>query len=185
MFLIDLGLDFSTPTGIAVSIIGFVALIAFCSSFQVKNRRLLLILQTFSFTCFGIQYLLTGAYTGLILEAVCIFRNLLFYFKGNNKLLNSIYVPIFFGVSAIVIGICTFAGWPSMLPAFATVVQSFALYAKKEEHSRLLFLVGSPLWLVYNICSGLLFPVITECINMISIIISVIRFTIKSKKENK
>lgn len=183
MFLVDLGLDFSTPTGIAVSIIGFVALITFCSSFQVKNRRLLIILQTISFTCFGVQYLLTGAYTGLILEAVCIGRNLLFYFKGNNKFLNSIFVPIIFGVSAIVIGICTFDGWPSLLPAFATVVQSFALYAKKEEHSRLLFLVGSPMWLVYNIFSNLLFPVITECINMVSIIISVIRFYIKAKKE--
>lgn len=185
MFLLDLGLDFSTPVGITISIVGILALITFVVSFQVKNRARLLVLQIVSITLFGIQYFLTGAYTGVIIEGVCIVRNLVFFFKGKNKFLNSIWIPIIFGVAATIVGIFTFDNWTSILPVVANIVQGFALFAKKEEHNRFLFLCGSPLWLTYNVFAGLLFGIITECLNIISIVVSIVRIYYKKNKEQE
>ena len=180
MFLLKISL---TPTDIAGYITGFLALVTFVLSFQMKNRKNLLILQSVSLVLFAIQYYLTGAYTGVILEGVCIARNVTYYFRNKHKFLDSIYIPIIFSTLAIIVGIFTYANWTSIIPVVANILQTIGLYIKRERDNRIFFLIGSPLWLTYNFINGVWFGVITEFLNIISIVVSIIRIVRIENKE--
>ena len=163
------------PTQYLVYAMGIVALITYASSFQCKKRSTLLILQTISLLLFIGQYFVLKAYTGVILEVVCIVRNFVYFFKDKtkSKVLDSIATPIVFAVAAIVVGIFTYNGqWFCILPVIANIFQTVGLYLKKESYNRIMFLCASPLWLVYNLLTNTVFGVVTEIINIISIFIS-------------
>lgn len=179
MYLVDYSF---TPTTILVYIFGFLALVPFVLSFQAKNRKYLLILQIVSLLLFSVQYLLLGAWTGLILEFICIVRNIMFYFRDRVKSFNNIAMPIFFSLAAIAVGVFTRTAWYWFIPVLANISQTIGLYMRKDINNRIFFLIGSPLWLVYNCLTGALVGVVTEVCNIISIVISIVRLAKNNKK---
>lgn len=181
MFLISLDQNVSN---ILIYTMGIIALICFASSFQTKKRSVLLILQTISLVLFMGQYLLLGAYTGLILEVVCIVRNFTYYFRNKTKYLNTIVTPLIFIIAAVVVGLFTLDGnWYCVIPVIANILQTIGLDMKSERNNRIFFLLASPLWLVYNVLTNTVFGVVTEIMNIISIIVSIIIITKAMDKE--
>lgn len=162
-------------------IIGLFGMACGISSFQCKSNRNFFLLQGMSGLFFAVQFLLTGAWAGLLYNVSNIFRAVVCEIL--NKKRRVAYLVLLETVVAVA-AVCSIfvfheAWW---LVAFVVAAQATGSFAMWTRNGRLMrqcqFWVVSPGWLLYD----LLIPVpsiggiLTEVFNMTSVIISFIRF---------
>jgi len=56
-------------------VIGFIALALFVWSYQLHEKKKLIVVQTVGTALMCLQYILIGAYSGFALNIVCLIRN--------------------------------------------------------------------------------------------------------------
>ena len=166
---------------IIIQAIGIVAMGLAIFSFQSKESKGVLYLQVGSSTAWAIHFLLLGAYTGAILNAIAIVRNLLFSFKRYRFFASKWWIAVF-SVIFTVVAVLTWEGWLSILPLVGMVTSSFAFFMKDANKLRYLYFLSSPPWLIYDAISKSIGGTITEAFCMISIIIALIRYSDKRKR---
>lgn len=160
-------------------IFGFVGAAVLWASFQCKDTKRLFLLQFIASMIFSLHFFLLGAYTGMILNIIAVLRSLLLY-HGNKKWASHpiamVTVMLMFALS----GVFTWDGWISLLPTVSMVFGTMFMWSRNGKSLRLaLLLLISPCWLIYNFAMGSISGVLTEMVNIISVIISLFRFGIK------
>lgn len=163
--------------------ISAVATLFLLLSFQQKTHKRIVLMQAFSGLLFGIQYMMLGAYEGMICNYIGAVRSVIYSFRGKSKITDSIICPIVFAVIFAISGIITYKNIFSLLPIIAMAVSSFVLWLPKTQQLRALTIPTSAMWLIYNAVSHSYVAVLTEVLNLISIIIGLIRF--RNKKDIK
>jgi len=78
-------------------------------------------------------------------------------------------------------GVYTWNGPLTLLPMSAMILTTVAFGISNPKITRLLSFPSSPLWLIYNLVNQSWGGVLTECFNMGSIIIGMLRFDRKKK----
>ncbi len=179
--------------GMTLSLIGMVFNI---SSFQFRKKITVLIVQTIGASVFMVSYFFSGGGIGMVLNGICIFRNLLLMKIGDKKgkplLLCSGGLCV-----AYVIGVCvyTLAFIPdastadklwNLLPLIGCFIGTVALSFTNLNLFRAVRIGESCCWLAYNVNIGLgaLGGIFTEIFSLCSIVIGLIRFRGKGTKEN-
>ena len=158
--------------GQALSIIA--TIITFLS-YQVNNKKQLLITQTVatSFTC--IAYFFLGASSGMLLNIVCIVRNIAFYVHKDNKRANGISSYCLAAVM-VLLGALSWESWYSLLIIVALAANTVILSYGNPQLLRKSILVTSSMILVYNCFVFSLGGIANEGLSIISSIIGIIRF---------
>lgn len=175
----------NTDTQFIISqIISAVATLLLLLSFQQKTHKRIVIMQAFSGLLFGIQYMMLGAYEGMVCNYIGAVRSVIYSFRGKSKAVDSIFCPVIFAVIFAVSGIITYKNIFSLLPILAMAIASFVLWMPKTQQLRALTMPTSAMWLVYNAVSHSYVAVLTEVLNLISIVIALIRFR-KGKEVKK
>ncbi len=167
---------------IIAQIIGAIALILAVISFQQKTHKYILAFQLAANLAFVIHFGFLGAYTGAILNAVALLRSVVFVNKGKAWADNKLWLWIFC-VLSVAAGILTWQSALSVLPILGMVCTTVAFWIKTPKYVRLCALPSSPLWLVYNFVSSAWGGVLTEVINMASIVIAIVRLDILGEKK--
>lgn len=157
-------------------VISAIATVLLLLSFQQKTHKKIVLMQAASGILFGIQYMLIGAYEGMICNYVGAVRSIAYSFRGKSKVVDSLFCPSFFAVIFTISGIVTYKNIFSLLPIVAMCISSFVLWSPKTQQLRALSMPTSAMWLVYNAISHSYVAVITEVLNLISIVIALIRF---------
>jgi len=156
--------------------VGVVGMILGVLAFQCKDTKKLFLMQFLASLVCALQFLLLGAYTGLLLNVAGAIRLVILYFD-KKKWANHPATVAAVTLMMVLCGIATWDGWLSILPTAAQAV-STPLYFRKSgkllRWGQLCFM--SPCWLIYNLCSLAIPGVILEIMNISSIIISLIRF---------
>ena len=160
-------------------IFGFVGAVVLWTSFQCKETKRLFLWQFIASLIFSLHFFLLGAYTGMILNLIAVLRSLLL-FNGHKKWashpITMVVVMLMFAVS----GALTWDGWLSLLPTASMVIGTFFMWSRNGKTLRLalLFFI-SPCWLIYNFAMGSIAGVLTEVVNIISVVVSLFRFGLK------
>ena len=186
-FLIELfGRDGVVSTAsILVQSVGWVALICSAISFQQKKRVGILLWQATATLVSSIYLFLLGAYEGACLDLLGFVAKMTFS-KGGKVLGVSLGVwRIVFLGAMLVAGILTWADIYSLLAILASCLSLLALSMKSPTKIRLISLLVGPCWIVYNLVYGAYPSILMECIALTSIIIAIVRYDIKKKKENE
>ena len=155
-------------------IIGIIALGLAVISYQQKTHRSILAFRLSANALFCVHFIMLGAVTGGILNAVAATRAIVFVNKGKKWADNRAWLWIFCVVSVIV-GILTWKNYYSILPMLGMLCTTVALWIKTPKYVRLVAFPSSPMWLVYNAVSNSFAGAITELISMCSIIVAIIR----------
>ncbi len=169
-------------TFIVSQLIGAVAATLLLLSFQQKTHKRIVVMQIFSGLLFSVQYLMIGAYEGMVGNIVGLTRGIAYSFRGKSKLVDSIACPIVFAVLAGLGGLVTYSSPASLLPMAAMMISSFVLWNPKTQQLRALTLPTSAMWLIYNIICHSYSGIITEVLSIISIFIGLFRFRKKKQK---
>ena len=161
---------------IIAQIIGILALNILMLSFQKNEKKLLLKYQTISSLLYAIQYAFLGAYTGSLMNLTCMARNFIFN-KYNNKV--PIYWLIIIVVLMIIFSLITYIGIISLLPMFAVVLYSIAVWYGNLKLIRCTEVISCSLFIVYNIRVLAITGLIATIIELIAALIAIYRFDIK------
>ena len=94
-------------------ILGVIAIGLFFLSYQIFEKKKLLIVQTLATTLLCLQYLLIGAYSGFVLNIVCVIRNFL-YFHRDKKFFSGIWLPILLALVMALVSLFSWDGYHSL-----------------------------------------------------------------------
>ena len=162
---------------ILAQIIGYAAMATVCLSFQVKNPRGTLWVMAVATGLFSIHFGLLGAVTGSILNALNVLRNFAILFTDSRKLTGKIAMHtlslaylaapfLFLLIPGVSVGI------PDFVLGVVMTAASYLFWSQRAQVIRVVhFFAVSPGWMVYNLLNGSLPGVITETLNMLSVVV--------------
>lgn len=163
-------------------IISIIATFFLLFSYQQKTHKRIVAMQAVAGLLFGTQYLMLGAYAGMICNYIAAVRGVVYSFRTKNKFIDSIFCPVLFALAFAISGIVTYTSPFSLLPTVAMCIASFVSWNIKAQQLRALTLPTSLMWLVYNWWCGSIVAVGTELLSEISIFIGLFRFRKKKQK---
>lgn len=164
--------------------IGFVGIALNIWAVQFNKHWQIVLLKTLGSLMFTLQYVFLKAYTGLAMDGIGIFRNLLFIFVVKSEKTTLPWIILFSSLT-IALGVLTFEGAISLLAIVAKLLSCVSYGIKSPKVIRMLNLPSSACWLVYNTLHFTLAGILNEILVITSIIIAEIRFYYKGKKGNR
>ena len=174
---------------IVANVLSFIANSMFTISTLLKSKRKILLFQSGNHALAIVSESITKAYTGLVQEAVCLFRNILFVFvKIKSKLAKniiSLILMIFAAVLGIILNIKLSDNvWYGYIPVFCGLEYSIAVMivftinisdVKAELVLKICLLINSIGWSYYGFKIEL-YPIFGfNILNGIFCIVSIIR----------
>ena len=167
-------------TNIIAQALGIFGMLAAMISYQCKTNKNYFIFQGLSGAFFSAQFILIGAWAGLIFNAYNIVRALAYQSKKAKSVACVVGLECLV-LTAAMISIFVFkeAWWLVSFTLIAQITGTFAMWTRDGKKIRISQMaVVSPFWLLYD----LLIPVpsiggiLCEVFNMASVVISFIRF---------
>ena len=151
------------------------------------KRMWILLLNVVSSSLFIVQYIILGAYTASYCGFVAAIMSLVYVFKDKNKFLSSFFMPIFFSILYIIIGIFTYDGIVSVIPIICNVVSTFMFFMKKEYILKAINIPVCALWIIYNVVYLSYSGVVGQTLVLLADIVFLVKFYIdyKNKKEQE
>lgn len=159
------------------------------TTYQIKDRRWIVLFNLFG--CFSMMaaYLLLEAYAGLAMVFVSIFRNIIFMIdeKINGK--KDVTTKKDFIIMSVLLTACIICAIPtyesvwSLAAIFATMSYTISACQKNIKVYRWMGLITGALWIVYNMYIKSIVGVIFEIILLVAVIIGLVRYY-KGEKEH-
>lgn len=162
-------------------IINYVLLIA---TYQLKNRKTILIVNFISTIAVSISYLLLSAYTGFAMAIVALIRNILFLKNDKKSKKNSkkdIAILLFLYAISILFAIITYDGFFSLMPVLVVILYTYSIWQKNTKIYKILGVPVSIGAIIYNLYINSICGVIFESFLAVSAIIGLLRENINNK----
>ena len=161
--------------------LGVVAVILGIITYQMRSPKALLIVNLFTCGVFCAHYLLIGAVSGFVLNAIGIVRNVV-YTNRDKKIFSSPLWPFAFALIMVAAGLFTWQDWRTILMICALGLNSLCLSLKNAQHIRYSLLVTCPLVLLYNVLVHSYGGIVFEAMSIISAVIGILRFRRQGKE---
>lgn len=160
---------------LAGQIFGWLAALLTFSSYQLKEHKSLIVVQTLSCLSICISYLFLGAYSGMLLNIVCIVRNFIIY-KKDLRIFSYRFWPYLLALVMAGAGALSWQGYMSLLIIVALTVNTLFLYFPNVQDLRKSVVVTSTLIMLYDVYFAVWGGVANELIAVTSSLIGIYRF---------
>ncbi len=159
-----------------VNIVSVISIFLFIISVQFKNKKDILIIQTLSSICYMIVYFLLKAYSGATIELVEQTKNIVFIeYEKNNKDIPLLVLLLFIGL-LIIITILTYNGLNSIMPLIIYILYFLSSYFKNPKTIRTTMILCAIIWMLYNYSIGAYLMIIGNILEIVSAVISLLRY---------
>lgn len=152
--------------------IGAVGLILFALSFQAATAKRLLLLRVLAGVAMAVHFALLGAYTAAAVNLIAAIKTFIYYRVTRR---DSWAVPVIFTGILLISTSLTWQGGISLLPFAAGLISTYALWLSSSQRIRMYMLPVSFLWITHNILVMSPAAIISDIINITSIIIGLQR----------
>lgn len=165
---------------ICAQVLGLIGLVIIVSSFQCKKNKSFFLMQGIGSFMFFLNFILISAYAGALFNLTNLIRGLLFA-KEDKKLWKLVLMILCYTACFVFASFLNFGNWfmifVSALPYLALLGMSVLMWKGNGSHIRI-FQVSlmSPSWIVHNIFNFSIGGILCEIFNMISTIVSLIRY---------
>lgn len=156
-------------------ILGFIIAIENFFIFFSKKRDSLIKFKLISDAGTAVQNLFLGLYTGMLLQTIAFFREIVFYQRNRHKWAQSKIWLYFFMIIMGLAPVITWEGWISLIPAFGSIVSVLCFYVMNPHVTRMLGIVSTTPWLIYSIIGNNYGQIFSNSVVLFSIIIGLIR----------
>jgi len=156
--------------------LGIASLVFLATSFQMKTKEKLLIFSMLALTAYTIQYFLTGAITGAVINLVAIGRCIVFYVYSKRHLNPSIIVLAIFLFLMVVVTIFTWKSTLSIIPLLASTLNICGKWQNSMKLLRISSASAAVLWFVYDFYAGMYTAMLTDVFIIVSSTIALWRF---------
>lgn len=162
-------------------IIGIIAFLVFISSIQLKNKKKFLILQLIANFLYGIQYVLLITPEAAYMNFISVIRCFIFYLYEDEKKKPPVLILIILLSLITLVGCFTINRWIALIPVAITIIYTISSWQKNMKIIRLCFTIAACFWIIYNLSVGAYTSLIGNAFELISGIVSMIRF--KNKRD--
>ena len=171
---------------VLANIFGICAVALFVISYQMKSRRAIIALGAASRILYVTQYILLGAFEGAALDISGMIASILAQ-KKDAKLIKKHLKLFIIGIDAVIVasGLLFYRNIFSLFPIVGVLLHTSAFWLEKEKHIRLVSLLGSPFWLVFNLTSGAYGSAIGDTLSIVSILVAILRYDILNKNKGE
>lgn len=167
------------PNVIAAEVIGIIGVALSLFIYISKNRKHIVVAKFASDIVWLMNYLLLGAYTGVVLNVIAMGRECVFYHRGEKKWASHrIWLYIFVALTLVsplveLVG-RTFTPL-SIIPAIGSAFIAISMYMTKPSHMRYVGYLAYTPWLIYNICIGSIAASISSAFTLVSALVGNVR----------
>lgn len=170
----------STQTIIA-NIFGAIAITTWAISVQANKKSNILKLQIIANAFYAIEYYLLNLYSAACMNIVSTVRMILINKKEKERKVITKWFVLIFSAIIIAIGIKTYENYLSLFPIIITLAYTFATCQKNLKVIRIIFLIAAMFWVYYNFLGEAYISLLGNAFEIVSGIISIIRFDIKKQ----
>lgn len=157
-------------------VISIFSIIFYVSSVQFKEKKKILITQILASICYLVVYIIKGAWSGVSIEILEELKDIVFIkIEKNNKKI-PMYVLIIFVSLLFFVSIIFFDGLFSLLPLLINILLFVSTYFKNPKYIRWVMLFCGAMWAIYNLYVGAYIIVIGNVLEIVSAMISIIKF---------
>lgn len=165
---------------IASQIIGFAAVGLYLLSYQLKKRRQIVWTTCISNALYVLQYILLGAFSGAIMDALSTVSSF-FAAKKNSPSLKRyakwIALSNMLVITVAGLAIAIVQKDPiELIPIAGALLQTGGLWCNDEQTIRKFGLCSAPFWLIYNYISQAYGAALGSVLAIISVVTSMIRY---------
>ena len=160
-------------------LIGCVAVLFSLATYQINNRRILLLVSTVSALLYSVAFCLLHAYTGSALNFLAAIRCYVFSLNVTKR--DSSRTFLAFGAASLVATWLTWGGFLSLLALAGTLLYAFSESQIPTKSLRRTGLLASPIWFFYNLFTGFYPGMFVEVFMLISNIVGQYRFDFRQK----
>lgn len=165
-------------------------------TYLTKKKNLILLLNACSTVSFTIAYIFLFAWSGVKMNMISLLRNLIIYlvarFAPKSKKWNFASLAITLGLILLDIllcitiksGIFIISSAFDIMPYFATVIYSIAIWNGRGVWYKIFGILSSVAWIVYNAFVYSLFGIILEAVMIVCAIVGLVRYR-KDSYKNK
>ena len=168
---------------IVIQGIGFLALICYIISYQIKSNKVLFGFQMAGCFLLCLQMVLLKAYPGAFSLLINGLRNLLMLKADKWTWARSRYMLYAVIAVMVVATLVTWNGWISIIPLISVIVTNVGYWTNNAQKIRISQLINNPMMLVYDALVKSWGGALTALFSFISIIVSIVRFGWKNLAE--
>jgi len=162
---------------------GLLALCSIVTAMQIKDKNRSLVAIGLANLFFAINFLLLEAYSGSVVCFLAVIQAIVFYTYNKKGKEIPKYIVALFVIAILIAGVYSYSNIYSIFPLIASMLNIFGMYTKNMKVFRIINLVISMSWIIYDIVSGAYTSLLSHLISLTSVIIAIIRYDIK--KANK
>ena len=191
---------------IFIQVIGFIGIALNILSVQFNKHWKIMLFKTLGSMTFVLQYILLGAWVGMVMDLIGSIRNIVFTLNVQKGKSNKFWI-VFFSVITFIAGVITIistwdkaigyaSNWSTNADVVLVIAVSISIisiiakllttiaYGFKDPHTiRMVNIPSNACWVVYNVVAFSIAGVINDLMCLVSIIIAEIRFSKKGKKK--
>lgn len=173
-----------TLTYVLSQIVIVISYVFFVRTYYTTSRRKILLYGMIANLFMGASYMFLAAWSGLAMALIAVLRSIIFakYIDDNAKKQRDILILLGFYIVAVIFETITYDGPLSLLPMLAVIIYTFAVWQKKASLYKILGILVSIIWIVYNIYVNSAFGIVLESIMVIFAIIGILKDK-RNKKE--
>lgn len=183
--------DWNSPIYIISQVFVALAYICLFATYQIKNRSKLLGTTIASNFLMGIGFILLNAWVGLAMCCVAICRDIVSEILNRKRSEETStkntgldwLLLVLWATILITLTILTESGWLTWFALFATLTFTVSIWQKNILIYKVLGIFVGLFWIIYNIGAKNFFGITLESVLLIGVIVGLIRFIKKSKKE--
>lgn len=168
---------------ILAQILGFLAIIAWVVGILQKDKYSILMCQIVANSIYALEYFFLNVIAAGLMNLSSVFRCIIFfsYEKKNKKVPLSIL--LIFIIIILIIGIfTTYNNLLNFIPVIITVIYAYTLWQNNMLVTRLSFIITAIIWIYYNYSVGAYISIFGNILEIISGIISILKFNYNGNK---
>jgi hypothetical protein len=169
---------------ISAQLIGAIAMALLFVTYQINNRKTILTFQIIIAVCWSVHYSLLGAASGIVINLICILRNILFYNRNSGSWTDNTIIPVSICASEVLLTLLVWREPVDILAMIGASLQTTALWMKTPRLIRIVMISASPLWLIYDYFNGSYVGIATEILVMISIVIAICKYDVPNMRKS-
>ena len=157
--------------------IGYVGFVIGVIAFQSNKHKVIVLSKALTDICFGLQYLMLGAYTGALINCIGIVRNLTLANVKDKSKSQKVATAVFVLLITLAC-VLTWGGPLSILAMVGKICTTVSFSIKNTKILRFLTIPSCILWAIYDVATGAYGGALYEAAGLVSIIIAWIRFDV-------
>lgn len=160
-----------------------IAVIFMAFSYQLKDKRLILIFCLLSCSFYMLEYIFLGAYGGIVVNAIGFIRIIWLYSDERYNLKDRFVIVTSMSLAIIVCTLIMYRGWQDIIICLASLIFNYSVWQKNIKIYRWLSVPVSALYITYNVFVHTIMGVVLEVILLAFEIVGIVRLYWKPKKK--